>query len=351
MKIAFVLPGVSVAPVGGYKVVYTYANLLAGRGHEVAVALPVEWDPPGGARERFGRQARLWRLRRDPGRIVPWMEIDPRVSFLLAADRARLRLPDADALLATSWVTAAPVAAATGPDSGFYLVQGYETWSADAEAVRATWKLPLRKIVISGWLREIAEKMGEGERTEYVPIGLDLERWGVDRPLTERGSRLGVAFSPFKDPAPALAALAAAKEQLPGLEAVGFGTGPRPPGLPEWTQYARAPASSELRALYNSCAVFLQAGAKEGWGLPAAEAMACGCGLVSFDTGGSREYAENGVTAVVVGERDAVALGRAAAALLEDSDRLAALASCGRRRVGAFTWTRAVESLESVLAR
>jgi glycosyltransferase involved in cell wall biosynthesis len=346
MRIAFVLPGVSVAPVGGYKVVYTYANLLAERGHGVSVVLPVEWHPASGLRDRLRRALRLRRMRGDRGEVVPWMDVDERVSFLLASDRTRLRLPRADALVATSWVTAPAVAEAGG---GFYLLQGYETWGADAEAVEATWRLPLRKIVVSRWLREIAVEMGEGERTDYVPIGLDLERWGVDRPLVERGKRVGLAFSPFKQSAPAIAALAAAREQLPQLTAVAFGTGPRPPGLPEWVDYRRSPSQPELRELYNSCAVFLQAGGKEGWGLPAAEAMACGCALVSFDTGGSREYAEGGVTAVVVDGADPAALGDAAAALLERPDRLAEVAAKGRARVSSFTWERAVAGLEAVL--
>jgi glycosyltransferase involved in cell wall biosynthesis len=349
MRIAFVLPGVSVAPVGGYKVVYTYANLLAGRGHEVSVTLPVEWDQARGPEERLRRVLRLRRMRRDRAAVVPWMELDERVGLVLAADRTRLRLPAADALVATSWVTAPPVAEASD-GRGFYLLQGYETWGGDAEAVRATWRLPLGKIAVSRWLREIAVEMGEGERTAYVPIGLDLERWGVDRPLVERGEQLGIGFSPFKDPAPGIAALAAAHERLPEVSAVGFGTGPRPESLPEWVDYRRSPSQVELRGLYNSCAVFLQAGGKEGWGLPPAEAMACGCALVSFDTGGSREYAEDGVTAVVVDGADPAALGGAAAALLGQPERLAELAARGRERVASFTWERAVAGLEAVLA-
>jgi len=37
MKITFVMPGYSLKPVGGIKVVYDYANQLASRGHEVTV--------------------------------------------------------------------------------------------------------------------------------------------------------------------------------------------------------------------------------------------------------------------------------------------------------------------------
>ena len=66
-------------------------------------------------------------------------------------------LPDGDALIATAWQSAAPVAEA--PDRcgrKFYFVQHYESlYHGAAAAVDATYRLPLRKIVISTWLAEI----------------------------------------------------------------------------------------------------------------------------------------------------------------------------------------------------
>lgn len=349
MRIAFVLPMVSAAPVGGYKVVYELAGRLADRGHEAAVLHTVDWRSGGTPRQRARRRARLWRMRRDRVAIVPWMEVDPRVELSVVLEPGRLEPPRADALLATAWVTAPLVAKAAG-ERGFYLIQGYETWGTDPGPVRDTWRLPLRKIVVSRWLEEVAIEMGEGARTSYVPIGVDLDRWGVDVPVQSREARVGVTFSPFKDPADALATIASVRRRVPDLAVSAFGTGSRPDGLPGWADYARRPSQAQLRALYNSCAVFLQAGGREGWGLPAAEAMACGCALVTYDTGGSREYAEDGETAVVVHERRPERLAEELAALLGDRPRRLELSRRGRERVGGFTWTRSVDSLEAVLS-
>jgi glycosyltransferase involved in cell wall biosynthesis len=350
MRIAFVLPRVSAAPVGGFKVVYEYANRLVERGHEVAVVHPVDWRPAGSAREKLRRRLRLRRMRRDRSAVVSWMDLDPRVKLPVFLDSGRIEPPPADALIATAWVTAPLVAAAATGQAGCYLIQGYETWNDDPEVVRATWRLPLRKIVISRWLEEIAVELGEAERTSYVPIGLDQERWGVDRAPEGRPRRVGVSFSPFKNGDDAVAALLAARARLPDLAVSAFGTGERPAGLPPWAEYVRRPSQDGLRELYNSCAVFLQAGGEEGWGLPAAEAMACGCALVTYDTGGSREYAEDGSTAVVVGEREPECLAAAIADLLGDAERRLALARRGRERVATFTWPRSVVALEQVLA-
>lgn len=351
MRVAFVLPRVSLAPVGGFKVVYEYANLLAARGHDVAVVHPFHWEPASSPRDRLSRPFRVRRLNRDRAAVVPWMEVDRRVELSVVADRTRIELPTAaDAIVATAWVTAGVVAAAV-PDSGsgFYLIQGYETWRGDVEAVRASWSLPLRKIVISRWLEEIAAELGEEGSTSYVPLGLDQGRWGVDEPPERRAPRVGVAFSPFKDSEETIAALVAARQRVPGLLAAGFGTGPRPAGLPEWAEYVRRPDAAALRALYNSCSLFLQASRSEGWGLPAAEAMACGCALVSYDTGGSREYAEDGETARVVAH-GAGNLAGALAELAGDRDLRLALSRRGTERVRAFTWSRSVDGLERVLA-
>jgi glycosyltransferase involved in cell wall biosynthesis len=348
LKIAFVLPAYSAAPVGGFKVVYQFSNDLAARGHEVTVVHPLSWKPPGSRLEawKLGREAR--RLRRDPRGLAPWMEIDPRVSMQVVTEPTPAALPAVDALVATSWHTAELVADTAG-SRGIYLVQGFETWLGQEERVKATWRLPLRKVVISRWLEEIATEMGEGERTVYVPLGLPAGMWGVDSPLERRPVRVGVTFSPYKLSEQLIEALNLARSRVPDLAVAAFGTARRISTLPDWIDYRQQLTPSELRDLYNSCSIFLQANHTEGWGLPAAEAMSCGCALVTNDTGGSREYARDGVTARVVA-LDPVALGEAVAALARDEGRRLELARAGLERVGELTWDRSVDGFERVLA-
>jgi len=349
MRVVFLLPGRSPRPAGGFKVVYEHANRLTADGHRVAVVHPWSCEAPASPAERW--RGRLWvatnRGRR--GWIVPWYELDERVELPLVAHPDAAHLPVADALIATAWQTAPWVAeAAGGPTRGFYFVQGYETWD-DPETVRATWRLPLRKIVISRWLEEIADEMGEGSRTSRVPNGVDLEALGVDVPPADRPPRVGALLSPHKGEE-TVAVLEAARERLPELEAATFGAADRPSGLPEWVRYERLPDRATLRRLYNSCSIFLQASRQEGWGLPGSEAMACGCALVTYDNGGSREYASDGETAVVVAVHEPARLTEAIVALAGDRERRLALASRGRERIAEFTWERAVAAMERVLA-
>jgi glycosyltransferase involved in cell wall biosynthesis len=349
MRISFLLPGRSAGPSGGYQVVYEYADRLARNGHRVSVVHPWSCEPPSGIRNAL--RARLWaawhRTRR--GSLVPWLKVGSEVALRAVAYPGPGAFGDADAVIATAWQTARwVVEASRDRGNGYYLIQGYETWD-DAQAVRASWRLPLQKIVISGWLEEIADEMGEGPRTRLVRNGVDFERFGVDIPAAERPVRVGALLSPFKRPDDVIAALSLARQRIPELTASTFGAGPRPDRLPEWVGYTRRPDFVALRALYNSCSVFLQASGEEGWGLPATESMACGCALVTYDNGGSREYAVNGSTAIVVSEHSPAALAEAIVGLAGDRELRLRLARQGRARVETFTWPRAVRELEEAI--
>lgn len=81
--------------------------------------------------------------------------------------------------------------------------------------------------------------------------------------------------------------------------------------------------------LLRSCAVFLSFSAQEGFGLPPAEAMACGCYVVGFPGLGGREYFRPEFSSPVE-DGDVLAFARAAAAALaQDPATLAARAREG----------------------
>lgn len=55
-----------------------------------------------------------------------------------------------------------------------------------------------------------------------------------------------------------------------------------------------------VREFYTTSDVFICSSLKEGFGLPALEAMACGCPVVTTDTGGCHEYAVDKINAFIV---------------------------------------------------
>jgi glycosyltransferase involved in cell wall biosynthesis len=118
--------------------------------------------------------------------------------------------------------------------------------------------------------------------------------------------------------------------------------------LADWVRFWQAPDHPTLaNRIYNESRVFMQPSHHEGFGYTAVEAMACGCTLATTDNGGSRDYAVDGETALVVAPGDPAALAAAAERLLRDDAERARLASAGaqlvRRR---FDWDNTAAALE-----
>jgi glycosyltransferase involved in cell wall biosynthesis len=95
--------------------------------------------------------------------------------------------------------------------------------------------------------------------------------------------------------------------------------------------------------------VFVAASRSEGWGLPASEALLCGAALVTVENGGSREFALDRETALVVAPEAAGELGERALELLGDEGLRLRLAAAGAERLRGFTWERSLAGFEAEL--
>jgi glycosyltransferase involved in cell wall biosynthesis len=95
----------------------------------------------------------------------------------------------------------------------------------------------------------------------------------------------------------------------------------------------------ELVRLYNACEVFVSPSLYEGFGLPAAEAMACGAPVVATTAGAFPEVIEDGQSGLLVPPRDAAALADAIERLMKDSYVRRKLGQQARRRISEhFSW-------------
>ena len=95
----------------------------------------------------------------------------------------------------------------------------------------STWKLPLRKIVISRWLEDVAIRLGES--SDYIPNGLDFKTFGMDvRPEDRDANTIAMLYhhSDWKGSADGLKAIYEAKAKIPQLRVRLFGLPDRPPG-------------------------------------------------------------------------------------------------------------------------
>ncbi len=90
---------------------------------------------------------------------------------------------------------------------------------------------------------------------------------------------------------------------------------------------------------YNQAQLVVSPSLYEGFGLPAAEAMACGTPVIATTAGAFPEIVADGETGLLVRPGDAEAIANAIETLLPDEPRRLAMGAAGRRRiVERFSW-------------
>jgi L-malate glycosyltransferase len=337
LKITFLAPHIRIA--GGVRAILTYADRLAGRGHDVTIMVPA----------RHGWRA-WWRNLRGKG--PEWIRgFRPTVCWITGWDNARL--PDGHALIATAWQTARTAAEASDRcGRKLYFIQHYESlYHGDAGRVDATYALPLRKVVISTWLADIMrDRFGAKADVLVTPVDRALFH-PVDGARSSDALRVLMLHHDYawKGVREGLEAIAAVKVRHPEVLLVGFGVRRPREALP-YDEFHENPPQERLAWLYSRCPIYLCPSWDEGLGMPPMEAMACGAALCTYDNGGCRDYAIDGRTAVVAPRRDVDALARGLGRLVEDGALRDRIARDGQTFVTTqFDWGRATARFEALL--
>jgi len=254
-------------------------------------------------------------------------------------------------VVATSVRTAplvAQVAAMRGV-AGAYFIQGLESWDAPTHVLEDTWRLPLAKVVIAPWLADVGETLGVD--TTVVSNAIDLDRF-VEGPAIDERPHAVLAL--VSDQAIKRTDLVAKVYDVlardhPSVELLTFGTCARPACLPGSVRHVQGPAPDELAAMYHRARVYLCTSDHEGWGLPPAEAMACGAAVVSTEIGGVMAYAQG--VAAFAPPGDWTGLAEHVVRLLGDARACAAVAERGTERIRSRSLEDAADELLSALRR
>ncbi|MCU0606503.1 MAG: glycosyltransferase family 4 protein [Candidatus Edwardsbacteria bacterium] len=115
--------------------------------------------------------------------------------------------------------------------------------------------------------------------------------------------------------------------------------------IPDGFHIHRPQNDDQLVPILRRGDIFLSTSLWEGFGLPALEAMACGCAVVTSQNGGCREYAGHGVNCLTYPPNDPARLAEHLAQLIEDSRLRSRLSRNGRRTAARFTWQEAARRL------
>lgn len=312
LVITFILPGLSRRPVGGYKVVYQYANEFATRGNVVNI-VHVEQLPSGqsGLRIILKRKAIQFRLMGE--KSIDWFKFHKNVNILFAPNFKPKYIPDADVIIATAWFTAFPVASfPNNKGKKLYFIQHYEIQHGYKDLVDDSWRLPIKKIVIASWLKKIGNDLGV--ETELVKNFVDTNEFFLENNPINRENSISMLYhvEPWKGSADGIKVLKNVLREYPDMDITLFGVNERPKELDKNIKYLKNLSPAELReSVYNKSSIFLFPSHSEGWGLTATEAMACGNALVSTKNGGVEDFGIEGETALLseVGDIDGLTNG------------------------------------------
>jgi glycosyltransferase involved in cell wall biosynthesis len=343
LRVAFVLPRISQRPVGALKVIYEHADRLVGKGHRVTLLHPAGQTVTGA----------------DPH---PWYRFRNRdVRSIVVPVLAEKSIPGHfDVVVATSWQV---VSAVHGLPARFgrkvYFLQDHESYLLGdppiREAMARTFTVPWPLIVNSEPVQRLVVTVA-GRDCHRIPCAIDTAAFRLNIP-TDSPERQLIGFPARPEQAKrtedAVTAVDLVRSRLDPGQQLGvwcFGSYPRA-GVPGWITHYSAPDDRELRHLYNRTAVFIVPSLHEGFGLPGAEAMACGAALVSTRNGGVDAYATHGESALLCPVKNPEALAAATIMLLTDPALRHRLADAGASRAASQRPAHATEAFEAVLCQ
>jgi glycosyltransferase involved in cell wall biosynthesis len=284
------------------------------------------------------------------------------IQWGIAEEYLPIVAPHADINIATKFDTVRPTALL--PGRNFYFAQHYEPYFADeypdphyATAVaRQSYKLGLQPIANSSWLRNKLTMEIEENRVPLCPNAIDHKVFnGAPKHTVDHRRVIVISYGGrkaewkgFKDMA---AAVAIARVTVPNVEIEWrvYGDSLLPPNNSIASYISLGFLSpTALSEAYRNADILLSASWYESFPLFPIEAMACGLAVVTTAFG-TEDYAEHGVSAVVVEPKCPESIAAGLLALIEDSEYRFRIASAGNEKSREFTWDRSVAQLETIL--
>lgn len=118
-------------------------------------------------------------------------------------------------------------------------------------------------------------------------------------------------------------------------------------GLEDHVSFTNQLDTTELIHQYRQATITVVPSIYEGFGLPAAEAMACGCPVISSTAGALPEVV--GEVGIMIPPADIESLANAIATLIENPDKRKILSQSGRKRIlEKFNWTETAKQTLNV---
>ncbi len=310
--------------------VLAQADALIARGHRVRIVtkgLPLAWRPSR----------------------AEWVYVDEFREYDATGD---------DFVIATLWLTVPPAYALAG-ERAVHLCQGYEGAFSAYEGVRdqieAAYRLPIPKLVVAKSLLSICQRFSDDVTYIGQVVEDDFYRTHVPResdPL--RVLLAGQSQADLRGIQEGYGAVAHARWFHQKLDLVRVS--PWAPSREEPLEFVQefhvGLNTAEMTRLMHSCDILLAANHKEeGFGLPAAEALASGLACLLTSIPSYLSFDDTHDYALFAPEENAVELGEKLIELLSDRDLRNRLRARGRAVAEQWRVEHAADRLEAFFGR
>ena len=311
---------------GGVRVVLAHADALIERGHRVRILTkgqPLHWRRSN----------------------AEWVYVD---------DFREYDASDDDFVIGTFWITVPPAQMLAG-DRAVHLCQGYEGAFSAYEPIRdqieATYALPVPKLVVARPLVAICKRFSDD--VHYIGQVVENEFFREPRAQESVPPRVllcGQSQADLRGIDEGYGAVAHARwfHQKLDLIRVSPWAPSREEPLESVQEFHVALTTDEMTRLMHSCDILIAPNHRqEGFGLPAAEAMASGLACLLTSIPSYLSFDEQRDYALFAPEDNAVALGERLIELLGDRELRDRLRTRGREVAEQWRVERVVERMET----
>lgn len=352
MKINFIVP--EIVRSGGLRTVFEYSNRLTKLGHQVTVFTPVipfnAYLPkiPAAILKHQVKYA----LKQFTGKPYMPQNIYSH-NFKIKAVPAvnNFFIPDADAIVATSWTTAYHVNGLNNAKGKkCYLIQDFEVWNSNLKRAEESYKLPLNRTVVSKYLHDLLKDKFNSESV-IISAGVNFDDFYVDNKTYNKDPVIifNDHLLEHKNVRGLVEVVIKLKQKYPKLRANCFGVN-RYHEMPDFITFIQNPDDKTLRELYSSSDIFMFASLYEGFGTPPAEAMACKCALVANAVAAIPEYSVHMVSAIHCNPANPEELFNGACYLIDNPAELKRISEAGFSSVRELlNWDIAVEKFVKLI--
>ena len=314
---------------GGSKIILEYANRLAKRGHKINIVTYDEYPK--------------------------WFSLSENVNFIKVTNGEDIinYIPESDVVVSTSWKCIRKAVKSNKGPVAFFEQGGSHLFELDKlndrkrEIVQQRMRLPAFIYTVSQYSADkIKEIYGKDASIIYNALETSIfysrkeEKQKEETSITIVGSE---EFK-FKNIGEILEVIRLLKRNY--KIKLNWITQNNPKINEERKDAIVNPQQKVIGDILRNTDIYICNSEYEAFGLPTLEAMTCGAAVITTDTGGMRDFVQNGINALVINHHDKDDMKEKIEMLINDKKLMHKIAENGMKTALKFNWDNSIINME-----